>query len=128
MKEICEKTGLNYETLKFYCKKGLIPNVRRDKNNHRIFDDYNLNWIKGLLCLKNCGMSLAEMKIYFAMCLEGNKTIPQRKLLLEQKKSQLREKIKILEDAIDYIDWKQNLYDNILNGQIEYKNSLIKRE
>ena len=128
MKEICEKTGLTYETLKFYCIEGLIPNVRRDKNNHRIFDDYNLNWIKSLQCLKNCEMSLAEMKKYLALCLEGTKTIPERKIMLEKKQAALRERIKNLQEAIDYIGWKQNLYDDILSGKIEYKSDLIPRE
>ena len=36
MKQACELTKLSYETLKFYCNEGLVPNVKRDKNNHRI--------------------------------------------------------------------------------------------
>ena len=39
MKQACEKTGLSYETLKFYCNQGLVPNVKRDSQNRRIFDD-----------------------------------------------------------------------------------------
>lgn len=31
MKEVCKEIGMNYETLKFYCKEGLVPNVKRDK-------------------------------------------------------------------------------------------------
>ena len=27
MKEACIQTGMSYETLKFYCKEGLVPNV-----------------------------------------------------------------------------------------------------
>ena len=46
MKETCEMVGMSYQTLKFYCNKGLIPNVKRDKNNYRIFDDNNIGWIK----------------------------------------------------------------------------------
>jgi len=125
MKEVCKKTGLSYETLKFYCNEGLIPSVKRNKNNHRIFDDYNLNWIKSLQCLKNCEMSLAEMKKYLAMCLEGSQSIPQRKIFLKKKLADLHEKMKILQDAIDYIHWKQNFYDDILSGKIEYKSNLI---
>ena len=128
MKEICALTGLSYETLKFYCNEGLIPDVKRDKNNYRIFDDYNLNWIKSLQCLKNCEMSIAEMKEYLAMCLECEKTIPARKIMLEKKQAALRERIKNLQAAIDYIDWKQNLYDGILSGTIEYKSNLIRRK
>lgn len=62
MKETCEKTHLTYDTLKFYCNDGLVPNVKRDKNNYRVFDDKDIAWIDNLACLKNCGMSIAEIK------------------------------------------------------------------
>ena len=64
MKEASQATGLTYETLKFYCNQGLLPNVKRDRNNHRVFDDHDVAWLKSLACLKGCGMSLAEMKAY----------------------------------------------------------------
>lgn len=53
MKQACEKTGLSYDTLKFYCNEGLVPNVKRDKNNYRIFDKNDIAWINSLSCLKN---------------------------------------------------------------------------
>lgn len=48
MKEACEQTHLSYETLKFYCNQGLVPNVKRDKNNHRILDERDIAWINSL--------------------------------------------------------------------------------
>ena len=42
--------------------KGLVPNVKRDKNNRRVFDAHDIAWIKDLVCLKKCGMSIQEMK------------------------------------------------------------------
>lgn len=42
MKEVCQKTGMNYETLKFYCNQGLVPNVKRDGGNRRVFDERDL--------------------------------------------------------------------------------------
>ena len=79
MKDVCTMTGLPYETLRFYCNEGLLPNVRRDKNNYRIFSERDLNWLQGLLCLKRCGMSLKDMKRYMAFCLKGQESIPARK-------------------------------------------------
>ena len=35
MKEACEAVGMRYETLKFYCNQGLVPNVKRDGGNRR---------------------------------------------------------------------------------------------
>lgn len=50
MKETCTKTNLSYETLKFYCNQGLVPNVKRDSKNHRVFDDRDGAWINSLSC------------------------------------------------------------------------------
>lgn len=126
MKETCEKVGMNYETLKFYCNEGLIPDVGRNKNNHRVFTDKQIAWISNLPCLKNCGMSIQEMKEYLALCLEGETTIPVRKEILAEKRKVLAEKMRILQDNIDYIDGKQKFYDGVLAGEIEYFSNLVK--
>ena len=42
LKEVCQLCNMTYDTLKFYCNKGLVPNVKREKNNNRIFDDNNI--------------------------------------------------------------------------------------
>ena len=118
MKETCEMVNMTYETVKYYCNVGLIPNVKRDKNNHRVFDENNINWIKSLSCLKNCGMSIEEMKEYLTLCLKGPSTIPKRKEILSIKRKELLEKQKKLQDSIDYIDWKQGFYDDVLTGKI----------
>ncbi|MBU3803903.1 MAG: MerR family transcriptional regulator [Candidatus Cellulosilyticum pullistercoris] len=125
MKEVCEKVGMTYETLKFYCNKGLIPNVKRDQRNYRVFDDQDVAWIKSLSCLKRCGMSMMEMKEYVDLCLKGESSIHKRKAILEIKKKSLQEKLQEVEECIDYIDTKQQFYDDVLNGKIKYVSHLI---
>ena len=125
MKQACEQTRLPYETLKFYCNQGLVPNVKRDKNNRRIFDDKDIAWINSLNCLKNCGMSISEMKAYLELCLAGESTIPERKLILASKRKALLERLKQVQDCIDYIDWKQSFYDDVLSGKTKYYSNLI---
>ena len=117
MKEACEKTGLSYETLKYYCNQGLVPNVKRDGQNHRIFDDRDVKWINSLICLKNCSMGIVEMQRYVALCLEGDRTIPQRKAILEAKRQALEAERRRIDEAITYIDWKQGYYDHLLTGK-----------
>ena len=125
MKEVCGQTGMTYEALKFYCNEGLVPNVKRDASNHRVFDDRDVAWIKSLTCLKNCGMSIQEMKSYLDLCLKGPSSIPQRKVMLAQKQELLRQSIRELEDSVAYIDWKQNFYDEVLSGKRPYVSNLI---
>lgn len=125
MKETCEATGLTYDTLKFYCNEGLIPYVKRNKSNYRVFDDNDIAWIKSLSCLKNCGMSILEMKEYLDLCLQGEQTIPARKVILDVKLHELEQKKQEIQDSIDYIHWKHQFYDDILSGKTKYHSSLI---
>ncbi len=125
MKETCLMANLTYDTLKFYCNKNLIPNVKRDKNNYRIFDQKDLEWIKTISCLKKCGMSIKEIKDYLDLCLKGQSSIPERKKLLNLKLKDLETKQKEIQESINYINWKQNFYDDVLSGKTKYYSNLI---
>ncbi|MBQ4418946.1 MAG: MerR family transcriptional regulator [Synergistaceae bacterium] len=125
MMQACEKTGMTYQGLKFYCNEGLVPNVKRDRLNRRIFDEHDIEWINSLSCLKNCGMSIQEMKEYTKLCLDGAATIQQRKEILNIKKAQLEENIAALTASVEYINKKQEFYDEVLSGKREYFSNLI---
>ena len=125
MKEACSLTDMTYENLKFYCNEGLVPNVKRDSRNYRVFDEIDIKWIQSLNCLKSCGMSLAEMKTYLALCMEGEGTIPERKVILAKKKEDLLQSIAQLQKAVAFIDWKQGFYDDVLSGKTEYYSNLV---
>lgn len=128
MMQVCKKADMTYQTLKFYCNQGLVPNVKRDHNNRRVFDERDLKWIQDLVCLKKCGMSIQEMKAYLDLCLQGPVTIPQRKEMLTQKQEALRRTIQELEASAAYIDWKQTFYDDVLAGRRPYVSNLIPPE
>lgn len=125
MKQACELTNMTYENLKFYCNEGLVPNVKRDNRNYRIFDEHDIKWIQSLNCLKSCGMSISEMKEYLELCLQGEASIPERNTILAKKKEALLQSIADLQKAVDYIDWKQNFYDDVLSGRTEYYSNLV---
>ena len=125
MKEACTLTNMTYENLKFYCNEGLVPNVKRDRRNYRVFDEHDIKWIQSLNCLKSCGMSIAEMKQYLALCMEGEGTIPERKVILAGKKETLLQSMTELQKAVAYIDWKQRFYDDVLSGKTVYYSNLV---
>ena len=125
MKEACSLTDMTYENLKFYCNEGLVPNVKRDSRNYRVFDEIDIKWIQSLNCLKSCGMSRAEMKTYLALCMEGEGTIPERKVILAKKKEALLQSIAEQQNAVAFTDWKQGFYDDVLSGKTEYYSNLV---
>ena len=128
MMQVCRELDMTYQTLKYYCNEGLIPHVKRDGNNRRVFDEKDVKWIKDLTCLKKCGMSIVEMKDYLDLCLQGESTIMRRKEMLARKRGALLGSIQELEDSVAYIDWKQNFYDEVLSGQRPYVSNLIRSE
>ncbi len=118
VKETAAILGLTEHTIRFYTDKGLVPTVKRDKNNNRLFDEESINWLTGVKYLKECGMSLEAIKEYINLCLEGDSTIQERyKIILEQKKiaeTQLKEAKKRME----YMRAKAAHYLEIVNKNI----------
>ena len=125
MMQACHETGMTYQGLKFYCNEGLVPNVKRDRINRRIFDERDIAWIKSLQCLRDCGMSIADMKEYMKLCLLGQDSIPERKIILERRRLLLQNQIDNLKRSIEYIDSKQKFYDEVLSGEREYMSNLL---
>jgi len=127
--QVCRELGMTYQTLKFYCNQGLVLNVKRDKNNRRVFDEHDVEWVRSLTRLKRCGMSIEEMRDYLELCLQGPASIPQRKEMLAEKRERLGEQMEQIHESMDYIDWKQDFYDEILaGGQPYYSNLAPKSE
>lgn len=125
MKEVCAEVGITYETLKYYCNEGLVPNHERDKNNYRIFDDNDIRWVKGLTKLRECGMSIKDMKKYMELCFEGEASVPARKKMLDDTREELEREIARVKESLDYIENKQAYYDGVLAGEIELTSSLF---
>ena len=125
MMQACQETGMTYQGLKFYLNAGLVPNVKRDKINRRIFDENDIAWIKSLRNLRKCGMSIADMKEYMNLCLKGESSIPERKIILDRTRKRLQAHIEELREAIRYIDGKQGFYDGVLSGAAQYVSNLL---
>ena len=65
------------------------------------------------------------MRGYLQLCLQGEASIPERKVLLAEKRERLVAQLAEVQASIDYIDWKQGYYDDILAGRTEYHSNLL---
>lgn len=65
------------------------------------------------------------MKEYLGLCLQGESTIMARKEMLTKKRTALLASIEELKGCVDYIDWKQGFYDDVLSGKRPYVSNLI---
>ena len=86
MMQVCRETNMTYETLKYYCNEGLIPNVKRDSNNRRVFDQRDVKWIQDLVCLKKMrDEHPGDEGLPGPSASKGRGPFPQRKEMLAQK-------------------------------------------
>ena len=60
IKKISQITGLPASTLRYYDNQGLLPSLKRDNNNVRVFTDDDIASIKLINCLKRSGLSLVD--------------------------------------------------------------------
>lgn len=99
IKEAAEKEGLSTYALRFYHDKGLLPAVKRDENNNRVFTEKDLRAVHFVKCLRNSGMPLKQIKHYMELVLAGDHTIAERlELLVATKELVLEQQEKIAEE------------------------------
>ncbi|MBA1392363.1 MerR family transcriptional regulator [Lactobacillus sp. XV13L] len=90
--EAADKMGLTAYTLRYYDNHGMLPYVKRDENNNRIFDDVDLEWIKIIICLRETGMPLKNIQHYLQLVKQGEATVPERyQIMLDQQQRTLAE-------------------------------------
>ncbi|WP_438449098.1 MerR family transcriptional regulator [Gorillibacterium sp. sgz5001074] len=114
VKEAALMTGLTEHAVRFYTDKGLVPSVQRNANNIRMFDEESINWLHGVKCLKQSGMSIERIKTYVDLCLEGDSTIPQRFALMMQHKKEALAKLEEAKRHVAHLEQKTDLYQAIL--------------
>lgn len=124
MKDVCESTGLSYDTVKFYCKEGLVPGVKRDSRNFRVFDHDDLSWRTVITYLRRCGMSIADIHVYLGLCLKGKDTVPARQAMLARTRTVLEERRQEIDDCLAYLDTKNVWYQAVLDGRTPYVSHL----
>lgn len=117
-KQASQTVGVPPHTVKYYCNKGLIPNVRRARNGYRMLEAWQVEWLRTLVFLRRSGLTLADLKKYVSLCRQGAASIPERKAMLETKKRQLWQQIEDLQENIDFIERRQELFDKMTSKEV----------
>lgn len=119
--QVSEKMQIRPTVLRFYEKEGLLPSVRRTKSGIRRYDKEDLEWIGLIVCLKNTGMSIKQIKDFVSLCVEGDGTLKARcEMLYEHKRSveaQIEEMHKHLEKVACKIEIFSKQYEEYQRAQ-----------
>lgn len=116
---VCKELGLTVHAVRFYCDKGLVPNLRHDAYGNRLFDEVALNWLRAVSFLRASGMSVAEIKEYFSLCRQGRATLPQRQQILIRLRQSAQKEMEAAAARVHCLDEKIAVCQNALNGLCE---------
>lgn len=104
--DVSKRTGMSVHTLRYYDKKGLLPFIKRSESGIRIFTEDDFDPLYTIHCLKESGMSLAKIKDFMDLYLQGNKTIEAREKLFQEQKAEIENQIKKLQDMLEIVEYK----------------------
>ena len=114
--EVSKKYNLTQDTIRYYEKEGLIPTVPRTESGIRNFDEESCNWIEFIKCMRNAGLEIEVLKEYVKLFREGKSTVAKRKELLEKQREKLLQKQRNINETLERLNYKINLYDEIESG------------
>ena len=115
--EVCKKYDLTADTIRYYERIGLIPTIPRTKNGIRDFDEESCRWIEFIKCMRSAGMEIEILLEYVKLFKQGKNTVVARKELLEEQREKLLKKQKDINATIKRLNYKLELYDEIISGK-----------
>ena len=114
IKEVAEKYGISQDTLRYYERVKVIPEVTRTNSGIRNYQEEDLAWVELAVCMRNAGLPIECLIEYQRLSQEGDSTIPARLELLKNQMEVLRQqKIKI-EETIDRLTYKISRYEEAM--------------
>lgn len=119
VKEVSKRLKLSEHTIRFYTDKNLIPMLKRDKNNIRLFDEESINCLIAVKHLRDTGMSIEAIKEYINLCMKGNSTIKERKIIIMKQRNIAEKQLQEAKKRLDYLNKKVELYEKISEGIID---------
>lgn len=92
--ELCAKTGLSKETVRYYERQGLLENIPQPNrsNNYKVYSAVDLQRLNMIRHAKMLGFTLAEIAEVLAVWVDDNFTAEQKQASLRHKLQQLEEK------------------------------------
>ena len=119
VKQVAAEVGESEHTIRYYCKVGLFPFLTRDKNNVRKFSEADLEGVRIVLCLRDTGMPISEIRHYMELCAEGDSTLTERREIIRRQKENAYRQMAEFRKKIDRLEWKEQHYSELIRTGAE---------
>ena len=112
--EVSKKYDISTDTLRYYEKAGLLPNVKKNSSGIRDYSDTDCNWVEFIKCMRSAGLPVEALKKYIELFYKGDSTLSQRKQILINEREKLLLKRDTIQNTINRLDYKIDYYEKII--------------
>lgn len=112
--EISKKFDLTPDTLRYYERIGLIPNVGRSSGGIRDYNEEDCRWIEFIKCMRSAGLPVEILIEYVALFQKGDGTIEARKALLIEQRTLLAARVEEMQNTLNRLDIKIERYEKLV--------------
>ena len=110
--EAAHRSGLSADTIRYYEKSGILPEIRRGSDGQRRFSPENIDWLTLLFWLRETGMPMKTMYRFASLYRAGDQTNPERKQVLLAHAEYLKKRRVDLDRCEDVLARKLAIYEN----------------
>lgn len=114
IKEVAEKYNISQDTLRYYERVKMIPEVHRTPGGIRDYQEEDLKWLELALCMRNAGLPVEAMIEYLRLFQEGDATIPARLELLQNQMENLEKQKAQLTATMKHLAYKISRYEEAM--------------
>lgn len=111
IKEVCEKFDITADTLRYYERAGVIPEVHRTAGGIRDYSEEDIKWVANAMCFRSAGMPIEMLVEYVRLAQEGNSTLQARCDLLKEAREKIAEARRQYDEALAKMDHKIEMYE-----------------
>lgn len=111
IKEVSEKYNISQDTLRYYERIGMIPEISRTPGGIRNYQESDLGWVELAICMRSAGLPIEALIEYVKLYQQGDATIAARLQLLQEQRESLEEQKAQLEKAMNKLNYKISRYE-----------------
>ena len=119
--EVSKEYGLSADTLRYYERIGLLPNVTRTPSGIRDYSEQDCARMHFTNCTRAANVSIEALIEYMALFEQGDSTIEARKAILEEQRDLVRERIAEMQAGLDRLNYKIDNYETMLAKEREMR-------
>lgn len=111
---VSRQSGMSVDTLRYYERIGLLPEVNRGENGIRDFNELDLRRVEFIKCMRRAGLSIEVLSRYMELVQQGDSTVEARKDILIQQRAQLAARMAAMQETLDLLDHKIEIYEKVI--------------